>query len=98
MPYTPRQEPGRYFLSMLVCAAVAPPHSQPFTPAPKLAVVAVAPPTVGISETTLPFTVVLMPVMVAVITPFASVPRAPTYFEVTPSQPQLFAPGGVPPV
>src|SRR5919201_3008805 len=96
LAYAPRQEPGRYFLSTVV---PVPPQTQPFTPLPKsVATAAAVLPTIGVSVTTFVLTVELMPVMVAVMTPFVSVPRPLTYFEFTPSQPQLFAPGGVPPV
>src|SRR5690242_5443734 len=104
--YEPRQEPGRYFWARVV-PSVEEPQRHPYRPLPMSFVepcatagrIVPAALKSGRSVTCAPSTVVLIPVTVAVTTPFASVAKPCTYFDAMPlSQPQLFAPGAVPPV
>jgi hypothetical protein len=51
---------------------------------------------IGIIVTVWPLTAAEMPAIVAVSAPLSSVVKLLTYFEDTPSQPQLLAPGPLP--
>ena len=92
----PRQEPGRYFEEIVVPSPGLP-QRQPLMaigPLDRFAATAGAPFNIG-TKVTLPGG---KPPPVATITlPLMSVDTLATYFEVTPSQPQLPAAGGVPP-